>query len=128
MSRSAWEIMEEAQGKIAAEIRVMLGEGAYESNLFDEAQRRRRIEAMQSCAVNGDSDEQRHEAWMAMHRDAGWVYGEVFDPAQKTHPNMLPWDDLPLPVRHKARIFTIMARAAAEMAGESVCGNSCCST
>jgi hypothetical protein len=113
--QDVWSVMERMQGAIAAEIRVMLGEAAYSQSLFDDEQKRRRIEAMKKCAAESTSDSERHEAWMAMHREHGWVYGETFDPARKTHPNLKPWDELPATTRSKARIFDIVSKAAAEL-------------
>ena len=115
MGPGIWEIMERMQGAIAAEIRMMLGEGPYSDAIFDAEQRRRRIEAMQKCAAQSTSDADRHESWMKMHLDAGWVHGPEFDPAKKTHQNLMPWDDLPATTRSKARIFDIVAKAAAEL-------------
>lgn len=110
-----WEAAEKLQGQIAAEIRVMLGEGPYDEKIFDQAQRDRRIEAMQKRAAESTSDAERHESWMKMHLDAGWVYGDTFDPAKKTHPNLLPWGQLPATTRSKARIFDLVAKAALEL-------------
>lgn len=111
-----WAVLEQLQGQIAAEIRVMLGEGQYDQAIFDEAQRQRRIAAMRECAAKSTSDAERHESWMAMHLESGWVYGEEFDPQKKTHPNLKPWDELPASTRSKARIFDFCAKAAAKLA------------
>lgn len=111
----AWSVLERMQGQIAAEIRVMLGEAQYAQSLFDEVQQLRRIEAMKKCAEESTGDADRHEAWMKMHLEAGWVYGEQFDTAKKTHPNLKPWDELPATTRSKARIFDIVSRAAQEL-------------
>lgn len=100
-----WIRMEAMQGAIAAEIRVMLNEAPLAQSLFTQEQRERRITAMQKCAAEQTSDADRHESWMAMHLQWGWVYGLEFDPAKKTHPNLLPWDKLPEYVKSKARIF-----------------------
>lgn len=110
-----WSIIEQLQGQIAAEIRVMLGEGPYDQAIFDDAQRQRRIKAMQDCAANSTGDAERHESWMKMHLESGWVYGEEFDPQKKTHPNLKPWDELPPSTRSKARIFDFCAKAAKEL-------------
>lgn len=107
-----WEIFESMQGQIAAEIRVMLGESAYPQQIFDAAQRARRIDAMKKCAAESTSDIERHDNWIAMHRELGWAWGPEFDPAKKLHPNMLPWGELPESVKRKARIFDIVANAA----------------
>jgi hypothetical protein len=108
--------MEALQGQIAAEIRVMLGEAPLDQKMFDESQRQRRITAMKECAANSTSDAERHESWMRMHIEAGWVYGDEFDPVNKKHPNLLPWDQLPASTRSKARIFDFCAKAAAQLA------------
>lgn len=110
--QKVWEVLEAMQGEIAAEIRVMLGEAALAQSLFTQEQRDRRIEAMKKCAAESTSDEERHESWIAMHREAGWVWGPEFDPAKKLHPNMLPWSELPESVKSKAKIFDIVAKAA----------------
>lgn len=115
MHGQIWSTLERMQGDIAAEIRVMLGEAQYPQSLFDEAQRQRRIEAMKKCAEETFGESDRHEAWMKMHVESGWVYGERFDPAAKTHPNLLPWDQLPETTRSKAKIFDLVSKAAAEL-------------
>lgn len=112
--KQIWSMFERMQGDIAAEIRVMLGESAYAQSLFDDEQRSRRIEAMKKCAAEATSDSDRHEAWMKMHVESGWVYGDTFDPAKKTHPNLLPWEQLPATTRSKARIFDVISKTAAE--------------
>jgi len=110
-----WRAMEAMQGKIAAEIRVMLGEGPYAVNLFDETQIRRRIKAMAECAAKATTDTERHDSWTAMHREMGWVSGETFDPVAKTHPNLVEWEELPSEVKSKARIFDIVSKTALEL-------------
>jgi hypothetical protein len=115
MTPSVWAVLERMQGKIAAEIRVMLGEAPIASSNFTPADHQRRIEAMQKCALEGTSDTARHDAWVKMHQDSGWVYGEVFDSEKKTHPNLLPWDQLPAAMQSKARIFDIVSKAGLEL-------------
>jgi len=113
-----WEIAERMQGSVAGEIRVMLGEAAMNQSLFDDVQRHRRIEAMKRCAAESTSDSERHESWMKMHVEGGWVYGDEFDPQKKTHPNLKPWDELPATTRSKAKVFDIVAKAAMQIADE----------
>ena len=43
----------------------------------------------------GLTAEQSHELWMDRMRADGWTYGEVKDPARKTHPTLLPFGELP---------------------------------
>lgn len=39
--------------------------------------------------------EQNHEAWMAYRLAHGWRYGPVKDEDAKTHPDLVPFGDLP---------------------------------
>lgn len=39
--------------------------------------------------------EQNHENWMKCKTEQGWVYGEVKDFEKKTHPDLVPFDELP---------------------------------
>ena len=112
MENEIWRLMELMQGQIAAEIRVMLGEASIASSNFTEEDRQRRIKAMKECAARSTSDQERHDSWMKMHIDSGWVYGTEFNSEKKTHPNLMPWDDLPATVKSKARIFDIVSKFA----------------
>src|SRR3990167_6690627 len=47
----------------------------------------------------------QHDAWAADKRLAGWVYGEVKDPAAKTHPCLVPYSELPEEQRAKDVLF-----------------------
>lgn len=112
---SIYQLIEKTQGKIAADLRVMLGEAPMPSTAFSEASSGRRVTALQQCATSNTTDEERHAAWMKMHVDSGWVYGETFDEKLKTHPNLMPWNELSVPVQTKARVFAHMAQLAAEI-------------
>jgi hypothetical protein len=37
----------------------------------------------------------KHENWVRERTDGGWRYGTEFDADEKTHPLILPWDQLP---------------------------------
>ena len=39
--------------------------------------------------------EQNHENWMRKKREQGWVYGAVKDFEKKTHPDLVPFNELP---------------------------------
>lgn len=36
-----------------------------------------------------------HNNWMKCKMEQGWVYGEVKDMEKKTHPDLIPFEDLP---------------------------------
>jgi len=119
---TVWEIFERMQGEIAREIRVLLGEEAYDQRIFTAAERERRVQAMQKCAAEQTTDAERHDAWIAMHVEQGWVYGDEFNPSKKTHPNLKPWGELPASTRSKARIFDICSKYAAEISDRGTNG------
>ncbi len=46
--------------------------------------------------LNPDAtDSSSHEEWLAYKKADGWVYGETKDEEKKTHPCMVPFDELP---------------------------------
>lgn len=53
----------------------------------------------------------QHDWWMAARAADGWQYGEVKDPEKKTHPNMVPFDQLPWDQQVKDRLFRHIVHA-----------------
>lgn len=47
----------------------------------------------------------QHDSWMAQKLADGWVYGEVKDEEAKTHPCMVPYDQLPPEQKAKDQLF-----------------------
>lgn len=37
---------------------------------------------------------QLHDSWWRAYAEMGWNYGEKHDPVAKTHPDMIPYDEL----------------------------------
>lgn len=54
--------------------------------------------------------EQSHANWLAVKEADGWVYGETKDPEAKTHPCMVPYDQLPEPQKLKDAMFGRVVR------------------
>lgn len=44
--------------------------------------------------LTGDTPADSHHRWMQTKTDQGWTWGPVKDRARKTHPCMVPFDDL----------------------------------
>jgi hypothetical protein len=49
--------------------------------------------------------EMSHEGWLQFKTNDGWVYGPVKDMDKKTHPCMVPYDQLPEAQRKKDSLF-----------------------
>ncbi len=52
-----------------------------------------------------------HVNWMAEKKADGWVFGLVKDPEEKTHPCMVPYDELPQEQRSKDFLFRAVVHA-----------------
>jgi hypothetical protein len=74
---------------------------------WDDAPDWQRTSAMEGVAnaVKGRTPAELHEDWCHHKRADGWVYGRVKDPQAKTHPCLVPYDDLPRAERMKDRLF-----------------------
>lgn len=51
-----------------------------------------------------------HESWMAAKLADGWVYGEEKDEEKKTHPCLVPFDQLPKHQQAKDYVFTAIVK------------------
>lgn len=52
-----------------------------------------------------------HEAWKEAKLKDGWVWGPVKDYGLKTHPNLVPYDELPKHERFKDSLFLAIVDA-----------------
>lgn len=61
----------------------------------------------------GMSPDESHENWMGEMVDAGWVYGETknAEASPPTHPNILPYEDLPVDQQIKDHLFRAIVHA-----------------
>lgn len=50
-------------------------------------------------------DSAQHENWLKQKVSEGWVYGKVKDAKKKTHPCLVPFDQLPKEQQHKDTLF-----------------------
>ena len=54
----------------------------------------------------------QHEEWMRHKIEDGWTYGKKKDAAAKTHPCIVPWDQLPPEQKIKDMLFRAVVEAA----------------
>ena len=55
--------------------------------------------------------EDSHKSWLAEKDKTGWVYGEEKDAEKKTHPCILPYEELPPEQRVKDDLFMAVVRS-----------------
>jgi hypothetical protein len=53
----------------------------------------------------------QHESWMEEKLSQGWVYGEVKDAEKKTHPCIVPFEELPEFQQKKDKLFSAIVDA-----------------
>ena len=72
----------------------------------EEWQRESAIKGVEFAINNPDApDSAQHEAWMQDKIEQGWVYGEVKDSEKKTHPCIVPFEQLPEFQQKKDKLF-----------------------
>lgn len=54
---------------------------------------------------------ENHENWLAMKRAQGWRYGEHKETKAKTHPCLVPYDQLPQAQQAKDAIFNAVVKS-----------------
>lgn len=59
-----------------------------------------------------------HENWKRQKEKDGWIYGEVKNEENKTHPCLIPYDQLPETQRVKDHLFISVVRASSRMMSE----------
>lgn len=59
----------------------------------------------------GNTPEESHANWCDYKTSHGWVYGEVKDEVAKTHPCLVPYDQLPPEQQLKDDLFSAIVKA-----------------
>lgn len=55
-----------------------------------------------------------HQCWMEQKAADGWIFGETKNAQLKTHPCMVPYEDLPVEQRVKDHLFRAIVRNLAD--------------
>jgi hypothetical protein len=61
--------------------------------------------------------EAEHDSWWRAYEKMGWRYGPIRDVVAKTHPDMVPFDELPIAEREKDAVFLDLCAIAAKFPG-----------
>lgn len=82
---------------------------------WDQAEQWQRDSAVKGVEFklsNPDAgDSAQHEAWSSDKIADGWVYGEVKDAKKKTHPCLVPFNQLPEFQQKKDKLFCAIVEA-----------------
>lgn len=84
-------------------------------SMAEDWQRKSAIAGVQFALANPEADAAaQHEAWLADKSAAGWIFGPAKDARLKTHPCMVPYDELPPEQRAKDRLFGAIVKALSQ--------------
>lgn len=64
-------------------------------------------------ALAGNTPKQQHESWLHDKQSQGWKWGETKDTEKKTHPCMVPYEELPPEQRLKDTLYVSVVKAVA---------------
>jgi hypothetical protein len=79
-----------------------------------EWQRAATLTAVEFRLAHPDADTAaQHESWLAEKRAAGWTYSAARDAEARTHPALVPYDQLPERERRKDALVAAVVRALA---------------
>ena len=83
---------------------------------INEDQLKSLVDGIQFIDANPNiTPKENHNNWMRMKVQQGWVYGEIKDFEKKTHPDLVPFDELPTVEQRKDDNSAVMHRLAVEL-------------
>ena len=88
----------------------------------DEETRESARDGVRNALQNGALPGQSHENWIKFKTEAGWTWGPKKDFEAKTHPDLVPFDELPEDQKTKDYLFTGIVRALASGTREKIKG------
>jgi hypothetical protein len=99
---------------------LCVGIGDYSQTSWDEAPEWQRTSAVSNVRFHLNNPNvpasASHENWMREKLDEGWRYGEVKDSDAKTHPCIVPFEQLPPEQQAKDHLFRAIVHALAPFA------------
>lgn len=99
---------------------LCVGIGDYSQTSWDEAPEWQRTSAVGNVRFHLNNPDApasaSHENWMREKLDGGWQYGEVKDADARTHPCIVPFEQLPPEQQAKDHLFKAIVDALAPFA------------
>ena len=98
------------------ELQIIYGDPVPSPDWYDAPEYQRQestASVTEALADPGRTPEQNHQGWVDRLTAAGWKHGNAKDAAAKTHPDLLPFGELPEDEKQKDRLFIAIVRALA---------------
>jgi len=67
------------------------------------------------AVLEGSTPKESHQNWMKERLYQGWKFGPVLDRERKVHPNLIPYDELPVNQKIKDHLFVNIVKALTGM-------------
>jgi hypothetical protein len=109
--RRAWFVYEAARTAAIAARASIIPDSYWDR---DEAFRAQFVQVVErQCGPDRQtSPVDLHADWVRAYKAMGWVYGPVRDPEQRTHPDLVPYQDLDQLERDKDAVFVALCEIA----------------
>lgn len=78
---------------------------------FSQAERDGVMAGVEEALQPGATPERMHESWVLDKLERGWRHGPVLDRQALTHPNMLPYKEIPSEQKFKDDLFIAIVKA-----------------
>lgn len=78
----------------------------------------REVIERQMGVMRSGSPAELHGGWVQAYIDMGWIYGPLRDVEAKTHPDMVPFDQLDKREQDKDAVFIALCEIARQWIGE----------
>lgn len=98
------------------ELQIIFGDPQPSPDWYDAPEYQRQestASVTEALSDPGRTPEQNHQGWVDRLTAAGWKHGDVKDAETKTHPDLVPFGELPEDEQQKDRLFIAIVRALA---------------
>lgn len=110
--RRAAFVYEACRLEAMASERIVIPEPYYERDKAFQDQFEKTVTRLCAAETPPTTPEEEHNSWWRAYEEMGWRYGPVRDPVAKTHPDMVPFNELPEAERVKDEIFMAICALA----------------